>query len=209
VLELEVNSNAAAYHIYSGQVFSFPIHKTWEFTSETPIRSVFPLWPIYGWPMIVTRWLSEGIGYAPVEPAVVFWILRFVMFIFSFVLEDWAIHELISNPRQRRQTLLLVASSYITWTWQTHTFSNAIETVLVAWSLVLMKRILTATSGQNRLSRRPSFGDGVTNHEPHRSGHISATLLGFLITCGVFTRITFPAFLILPGLQILPLLWRR
>jgi len=159
--------------------------------------------------MIVTRWLSEGIGYAQVEPAVIFWILRAVMFVFSFVLEDWAIHELICNPQQRRQAILLVASSYITLTWQTHTFTNAIETVLVAWSLVLLKRILTAMSSQNKFSRRPSFADGVKNHEPHRSGHVSAALLGFLIVCGVFTRITFPTFLILPGLQMIPLLWRR
>jgi phosphatidylinositol glycan class Z len=64
------------------------------------------------------------------------------MFALSFVFEDWAIHELVQSPRHRRVALLLVASSYATWTYQAHTFSNSIETILVAWSLVLIQRIV-------------------------------------------------------------------
>ena len=64
------------------------------------------------------------------------------MFILSFVLEDWAIHELVHSPRYRRQAVVLVASSYVTWTLQTHTFSNSIETLAVLWSLVLIERIV-------------------------------------------------------------------
>lgn len=69
------------------------------------------------------------------------------MFLTSFVLEDWALDELINlddlanKTRQRRTALLLVASSYVTWTFQTHTFSNSVETLTVLWSLVLIKRI--------------------------------------------------------------------
>lgn len=64
------------------------------------------------------------------------------MFILSFVLEDWAIQELVHSPRQRRVAVLLVASSYVTWTWQTHTFSNSIETLVLLWSLVLIAWII-------------------------------------------------------------------
>jgi GPI mannosyltransferase 4 len=64
------------------------------------------------------------------------------MFTLSFVLEDWAIHELVQSPRRRRGAVLLVASSYVTWTLQTHTFSNSVETLVVAWCLVLIHRIL-------------------------------------------------------------------
>lgn len=65
------------------------------------------------------------------------------MFALSFVLEDWAIHELVPSPRYRSQAVVLVASSYVTWTLQTHTFSNSVETLLVAWSLVLIERIVS------------------------------------------------------------------
>lgn len=64
------------------------------------------------------------------------------MFLLSFVLEDWALHEQIASIRHRRIAVLLVASSYVTWTFQTHTFSNSIETLAVLWSLVLIQRIL-------------------------------------------------------------------
>lgn len=125
-----------------GKIFSFPHHLTWEFTSTKPIRSVFPLWPVYGLPMIVLRWVWTETGKEEVAPQIVYYTLRALMFILSFVLEDWAIHELVPSPRQRRAAVVLVASSYVTWTYQTHTFSNSIETLVVLWSLVLVQRIL-------------------------------------------------------------------
>lgn len=92
--------------------------------------------------MLLLRWLWVGNGQdGDVPPIAVFWTLRFLMFLTSFVLEDWALDELISNTRHRRTALLLVASSYVTWTFQTHTFSNSVETLTVLWSLVLIKRI--------------------------------------------------------------------
>ena len=126
----------------SGEIFSFPHHKTWEFTSDHPVRSVFPLWPVYGLPMIVLRWVWTETGKEEVAPKIVYYTMRILMFILSFVLEDWAIHELVQSPRQRRLAVILVASSYVTWTYQTHMFSNSIETLVVAWSLVMIQRIL-------------------------------------------------------------------
>lgn len=95
--------------------------------------------------MLLLRWLWVGNGNdGEIPPIVVFWTLRVLMFLVSFVLEDWALHELIPSPRHRRVAVLLVASSYVTWTYQTHTFSNSIETLVVAWSLVLIQRIVDA-----------------------------------------------------------------
>jgi hypothetical protein len=96
--------------------------------------------------MLLLRWIWTGNGSdGEVTPVVVFWTLRVLMFMLSFVLEDWALHELLPSSRHRRVAVLLVASSYVTWTYQTHTFSNSIETLLVAWSLVLIHRIVEDT----------------------------------------------------------------
>jgi len=92
--------------------------------------------------MYILRCLWEGTGKDEVAPAVVYWTLRVLMFILSFVLEDWALHELVHSPRQRRVAVLFVASSYVTWTYQTHTFSNSIEALVLLWSLVLIGRIV-------------------------------------------------------------------
>lgn len=124
-----------------GNIFSFPHHLTWEFTSNRPVRSVFPLWPVYGFPMVVLRWVWTETGKEEIAPKVIYYTLRVLMMILSVVLEDWAIHELIKSPRHRTLAVVFVASSYVTWTYQTHTFSNSVETLVVAWSLVMIQRI--------------------------------------------------------------------
>ncbi|RMD41381.1 hypothetical protein DV735_g3733, partial [Chaetothyriales sp. CBS 134920] len=174
--------------VIAGSVLGYPNRKTWEWTSPTPIRSVFPLWPVYGLPMLLLQWLAPGDSNGNVDPAMLYYTLRFVMFMMSFVLEDWAIHELVHSPLYRRQALVLVASSYVTWTFQTHTFSNSIETLVVLWSLALMERIL----GEKK---RSSIG--------------SSAVLGFLLVFGTFNRVTFPAFIMIPALGSAYLLDRR
>ncbi|TQS32013.1 hypothetical protein Golomagni_07687, partial [Golovinomyces magnicellulatus] len=134
--------------------------------------------------MLLLRWIWMGNGQdGEIAPIAVFWTLRVLMFLTSFVLEDWAIHELIPSPRHRRVAVLLVASSYVTWTYQTHTFSNSIETLVVAWSLVLIQRIADAKQ---------------------QSTILSSSVLGFIAVFGLFNRITFPAFLLIPGLRLIP-----
>ncbi|GAB7347901.1 hypothetical protein MBLNU459_g5424t1 [Dothideomycetes sp. NU459] len=169
--------------VIAGRIFSYPSHLTWEFTSEKPIRSVFPLWLFYGFPLTVLRWMWEGFGYHDVPAAAVFYTLRTLMFVLSFVLEDWALHELVHVPKQRRVATILVASSYVTWTFQSHTFSNSIETLIVLWCLVLVGRI---------------------REDKKSSQALACAILAFLVVLGTFNRITFPAFLLMPFLYLLP-----
>jgi phosphatidylinositol glycan class Z len=166
-----------------GAVYGWPTYKTWEFTSSQPIRSVFPLWLVYGIPLTILKWLWEGLGYGEVPPTVAFYTLRLMMFLLSFVLQDWAVHELIPASRDRRVAITLIASSYVTWTFQTHTFSNSIETLVVLWCLVLINRI----------------------RDDKDHVQIGACIaLAFLGVLGVFNRITFPAFLVVPSIQLVP-----
>jgi GPI mannosyltransferase 4 len=110
--------------------------------------------------MLLLRWLWIGNGNdGEIPPIAVFWTLRVLMFVISFVLEDWAIHELVPSPRHRRVAVLLVASSYITWTYQTHTFSNSVETIVVAWCLVLIERIVASPVCE---TTPPNFGIVLT-----------------------------------------------
>lgn len=104
---------------------------------------MFPLWPVYVVPLNLLKWFyGEMESESNPPPDLVYYLLRGIMFLLSFVLEDWAIHELVPSPRHRRVAVTLVASSYVTWTYQTHTFSNALETLLVSWGLVLIRRIV-------------------------------------------------------------------
>ena len=143
-------------------------------------------------------WAETGKG--EVTPQVTYYVLRTMMFVLSFVLEDWAIHELVQSPRQRRIAVILVASSYVTWTYQTHTFSNSVETLLVLWSLVLIQRIL-----ENKVKiERPSSNTSYTYILQQHSSLFASALLGILLVFGIFNRITFPAFLLIPGFYLIP-----
>lgn len=139
--------------------------------------------------MLVLQWIWTEVGHDDVPPHVAYYSLRVLMFILSFVLEDWALHELIQSPRQRTLAVILVASSYVTWTYQTHTFSNSIETLVVLWSLVMIQRLMDNQRKSDSL--------------------LSPSILGALLVFGTFNRITFPAFVFLPGLFLLPHLWKR
>ncbi|KAK3333609.1 glycosyltransferase family 22 protein [Cercophora scortea] len=186
---LHPDENFQGPEVIAGQIFSYPVRLTWEFTTDHPIRSVFPLWPVYGLPMLLLRWLWIGNGNdGEIPPIAVFWTLRVLMFVISFVLEDWAIHELVQSSRHRRVAVLLVASSYVTWTYQTHTFSNSIETLVVLWCLVLIERIVAS---------------------PQRGSALASTVLGIVAVFGVFNRITFPAFVLIPAIRLLPYYWRH
>ena len=107
-------------------------------------------------------------------PSQAFPCLRIMFFLLSFVLEDAALCELLPSPRRQRAALALVASSYVTWTYQTHTFSNSIETLAVLWALVFVQRVVAART----------------------TPYLYAALLGAVSVFGVFNRITFPAFLV-------------
>ncbi len=97
--------------------------------------------------MTLLKWIWAQDDQRNVSPKVIYYSLRVVMFILSFVLEDWAIYELVHAPRHRWQAIILAASSYVTWTYQSHTFSNSLETLLVLWSLVLIERIIREKVG--------------------------------------------------------------
>ena len=181
--EMPIRASTDRILTFLGAVYGWPTYKTWEFDSASPIRSLFPLWLVYGIPLTILKWLWEGLGYGQVPPTVAFYTLRIMMFLLSFVLQDWAVHELIHAPRDRRVAITLIASSYVTWTFQTHTFSNGIETLVVLWCLVLINRI----------------------RDDKDHVQIGACIaLAFLSVLGLFNRITFPAFMLVPSIQLVP-----
>ncbi|KAL2865697.1 glycosylphosphatidylinositol-alpha 1,2 mannosyltransferase smp3 [Aspergillus lucknowensis] len=182
------DENFQGLEVFAGRILSYPSGLPWEFTSERPIRSIFPLWPVFDVPISLLKWLYAEAGTQGPDPELVYYVVRGVMFLLSFVLEDWAVHELVPLPRHRRVAVVLVASSYVTWTYQTHAFSNSLETLLVAWGLVLIHRIID---------------------NKRRSSLFSCAVLSFICVAGVFNRITFPAYLAIPGLLLLPHFWRK
>ena len=66
--------------VIAGDIFHWEVDLPWEFVSNSPIRSIFPLYVIYGTPLILIRAL-----YGPhINSTVVFRALRLTFFLLSF-----------------------------------------------------------------------------------------------------------------------------
>lgn len=155
--------------------------------------------------MALLKWVFGEHGSGAVSARLLYYSLRAVMAILSLVLEDWAIYELIRSPRQRRQAVVLVASSYVTWTFQSHTFSNSLETLLVLWSLVLTERILTVqVSGFTKIASHSRLM--IVLQKPSL---ISCNIISILFVIGTFNRVTFPAFVLVPTIRLFRYFIRR
>lgn len=170
------------------RIFGWASHSSWEFTSENPIRSYFCVWVIYGIPMLFLKVLLES-RFNSVDPMTVFYALRVIFAVGSWTLCDMAIDRLSTTKHDRIKSLLFVATSYVTWTYQSHTFSNSVETVILLWCLVIIYELTVKRS--NPVSR-----------------HWDTALLAILIVFGIFNRVTFPAFLIIPSCQLVKHFYR-
>ena len=116
------------------------------------------------------------------------------------LVQDWAVSRL-ARETHRRSAVLLYASSYVTWTFQTHTFSNSIEAILVSCSLVTILTFKhTQVFNPKRFNRLIGMQANVS---------WAAFSLGILCSLGVFFRITFPAFLFPAVVSCIPELLRR
>uniref|UniRef100_A0A060SY73 Mannosyltransferase n=1 Tax=Blastobotrys adeninivorans TaxID=409370 RepID=A0A060SY73_BLAAD len=169
------------------RVFGWATEKPWEFTAEHPARSYFAVWLVYGLPMSFFRTVF-GSG-SSIEPIRVFYMLRIWFALATWVLCDQAIDRLCKYKQDRIRSLVFVSTSYVTWTFQSHTFSNSVETVVLLWCLVIIHEFKHA--------RATTF-----------ERCCDAAELGALITFGIFNRVTFPAFLILPSLSLIQQLIR-
>lgn len=125
------------------------------------------------------------------KPLGLLYIARIQLVISYIFIANWCTRILTNSKQDGTKALFFIYSSYVTWTYQSHTFSNSIETqlVLVALALIHILRL------QYKL-KNPSTSSGLI------------ALLGIVISLGVFNRITFITFLLAPSIFLLRHLWR-
>lgn len=166
-----------------GNLFNWAHETTWEFSGSSPIRSYVPLWLLYTCPLSILDFLWKG----NLSPREAYWFIRAGHALAFWILGDMALDRLSDSKKSRTKTLYLVGCSYVTWTYQSHTFSNSIETLLVLWCLVIIKE------SQQRHSM----------HHQRVHKFMDAGILGLLIVLGTWNRVTFPLWLVVPGLTYL------
>ncbi|TFK82885.1 glycosyltransferase family 22 protein [Polyporus arcularius HHB13444] len=172
----------------AGRTLGLHTQLTWEWEPVFPCRSIVPVWLTTGVPFWLAQRLTTG---DVLNPRILFVAERLSSFLSSLLL-DYALYHLVHEPA-RALALILLGSSYVMHTYQVRPFSNSIEAILVALSLLLLKRMLVVESLKS----------------PTQTGSRYLVLLAFVAACGLFTRITFAAFFLPIALEALKYTLRR
>lgn len=160
--------------ILSNKIFNYSTTYSWEFTSENPIRSYGPLYMIYG-PLLL---LVKSLG---LDPLKIWYLVRLQLVILNWVVTDLCLYHLLPTKPERVKATFFTLTSYITLVYQSHCFSNSIETPLVLLVVLLINDLRFDTeTGKSTCDYKRLF------------------FMGALISVGIFNRITFPAFIIFP-----------
>ncbi|RWS06863.1 GPI mannosyltransferase 4-like protein, partial [Dinothrombium tinctorium] len=142
----------------------------WELTATQPIRSVFL-------PLLITGSCFKLIALCTNWPSP--WLLlvvpRLVMTLLSFV-ADFCLYRIcdLIDHKTNKASLYIFATSYLTLCYCTHTFTNAIELILLS---ILMLFVVKSSK---------------------RKQAVHASAIGLILCVGLFNRPTFGCFAIVP-----------
>ncbi|KAJ1667450.1 alpha 1,2 mannosyltransferase [Coemansia sp. RSA 1646] len=194
--------------------------RTWEFTSEEPIRSIVPIYMYSGMPFLLLRFVCHvlqtllGMDIQPSTFAV-FWSQRLYMACLSVVMDLCvcrAIRRL--NPTVRLlPTALLMASSHCLLVFHTRAFGNAFASIVLALCFDLLSRIESLLGNLEQIKRRKKGSARLTKAQAVRKVQQSLCMLAAAGVLGAFTHITFAPFFaplaLVAFMMVASYTWRR
>ncbi|KAI0672169.1 Alg9-like mannosyltransferase family-domain-containing protein [Trametes maxima] len=168
--------------VVAGSILGMKALLTWEWDPVFPCRSIVPVWLSTGIPFSVLNLVLKG---QPSSPRTIFVAERLSFLLLSFLL-DFSVYHLVHGS-VRLESLILVASSHVMYTYQLRPFSNSLEAIFVALSLVLLRKLLIAE----------------TNRDSSQRSRFYLAALAAIAVSGLFTRITFAAFFLPLAFEVL------
>ncbi|KAG2735997.1 hypothetical protein G9P44_000087 [Scheffersomyces stipitis] len=160
----------------------------WEFTSGNQARSMGPLYLMYGPILYSIKWL--GLQLTPLQ---IWYVVRLQNVFLTWIITDMCIYRLLPTKPERIKGVYFTLSSYVTLVYQSHLFSNSIETCLLLLAIVIINNL--------------RFAQEIKTKSDENSPNSSLLWLGVIVSIGVFNRVTFPAFLVLPFWYVLTYVW--
>lgn len=159
----------------------------WEFTNAKPIRSFGPLYIFYG---PILQLIS--IFNIDISPIGLLYLFRAQLIIVSWLVTDMCLYRILPTKPERIKAVFFTLTSYITLVHQSHTFSNSLETLLLLVTVMIINDLRFELEAL----------------DPKRCNHQKLFCLGILVSIGIFNRVTFAAFLILPSIFVWKYIWR-
>lgn len=177
-----------SFEVLSGRLFLLASNQPWEFNLLEPARSFAPLFAFYYIPLKIAQWLT-------LLPLQTWYLVRLVFMMVSWVITDWCLYKMLPTKQERVKAIYFVLTSFISLVYQSHTFSNSIETVLVLLTVYFINELRFMKS----LPRSQYTVWDIL---------YTSLAIGLLFAFGVFNRVTFPAFFIIPGLYFCQCAWK-
>lgn len=171
------------------EFLGFTHKKPWEFTSELPARSYGPLFLFYGPVFAIVKLMGVQLS-----PLVIWYLVRLQFMILTWIVTDTCIFRMLPTKQERIKAIFFVLTSYVTHVYQSHCFSNSIET----W-LVMLGTLIIDNLRYNQDSKRPEIRS--------RPEYLSVLALGAILAVGIFNRVTMPAFFLIPSWFVLNHFW--
>lgn len=171
-----------------GTLLGFSTNPPWEFSSDAPARSYAVLMLLY-YPVI---YLTSVLDLLPLQTL---YLARLEIMIISWLVTDWCLHRMLPTKQERIKSIFFALTSYVSLVYQSHTFSNALETVLVVLSVYMVNEL--------------RFLSGISENQ-YRFREVAglAAGIGVVSAVGVFNRVTFPAFFVFPAYFYLQCWWK-
>ncbi|XP_050413789.1 GPI mannosyltransferase 4 [Patella vulgata] len=180
--------------IAAGDILNTDVFRAWEFNSTMPLRSISFPYIIGGLPFVALKYLQDN-SYINITS---YWLLvlpRIWMTVLSLI-TDYSVHVMSKTFEfDSNLAMKIYASSYITLVYMTRTFSNSLESVLLAVFFIVLLKITVVPENKRKESKSKN------DQNPHLKplSECSVFFMGILTTVGIFNRPTYLLFLLLPA----------
>ena len=195
--------------MFTGDVLDIDVHRSWEFTSDTPVRSMVLPFIIYAPPLYVLKVVSQ-LGYLSAVSYLQSYLLL-VLPRLSVVLLSVGVDVMMFALARRlllnaNTVMLVYTTSYVSLVFYTRTLSNAIEAFLfvallyVTMTTTPITRYPSPKKDRLNLSRR-SIHEDSDDMKTSGSDVGSPFVVALVLVAGFFNRPTFVFFAIVPCLR--------
>lgn len=169
--------------IIANKVLGFEIKKTWEFNAENSIRSFTILYIIYSPFFYIAKLFLNFLS-----PIQIWKVIRFQLSLMGIIVINYFIKNFKLGNENTKKIKFFIYSSYITLIYQNHCFSNSIETYIVFACISIINWIYD----QKLIDKKNKF-------------FIKKIMffLGVLMSFGMFNRITFLFYFIIPSYHLI------
>lgn len=151
----------------------------WEFQTNHAARSYVPLYLMYG-PLYFIMFKLFHIQ----NPVIILSLVRVHTYL-TYIVVFRSTFKRLCKSKRFDAIEFLVATSYVTSSLQSHTFSNSVETIILLGVLASYEYLIS--------SKKKQLED---------NSYLVSIVAAILIVTGTFNRMTFPAFILLPSIRV-------